>query len=216
MATDADGGRFVRVAFAWARGACAFAGSAGLDARIVKIDIQRLALAPRNAKGMVEYNTTFSLVKPIDMSKSNGVLFYSVVICGNGTAMPNEDGRVPIVARASGGRETAIRRYYGMQGGATDAHVFSVNAAECTSYGAAPVSASWVRENANAFEVALPYSVTGACPRNTVPVYRLDNGRADANPRYTTDPATRDAMLAKGRTVGGFGPKGVGMCSPVT
>jgi hypothetical protein len=120
------------------------------------------------------------------------------------------------VPGSSGGQGTAVCRYYGTQGGATDAHVFSVNAAECTSYGAAPLSASWVRENANAFEAALPYSVTGACPRNTVPVYRLENGRADANPRYTTDLATRDAMLAKGRTAGGFGPKGVGMCSPVT
>src|SRR4029434_4477007 len=57
-----------------------------------------LKLAPRNAKGMVEYNMTFSMQKPIDMSKSNGVLFYSVVNRGNGTAAANEDGRVSIVA----------------------------------------------------------------------------------------------------------------------
>ena len=120
------------------------------------------------------------------------------------------------VPGASGGQGTAVCRYYGTQGGATDAHLFSVVAAECTSYGAVPRSASWVRENASAFEAALPYPVTGACPKSTVPVYRTENGRADVNPRYTTDLAIRDAMLAKGRTLGGFGPKGVGMCAPVT
>ena len=91
---------------------------------------------------------------------------------------------------ASGGQGTAVCRYYGTQGGATDAHVFTVVAAECTSYRAVPRSASWVRENASAFEAALPYSVTGACPKNTVPVYRIDNKRADVNPRYTADLAT--------------------------
>ena len=48
-----------------------------------------LKLAPRNGKGMVEYNMTFSMQKPIDMGKSNGVLFYSVVNRGNGTAAAN-------------------------------------------------------------------------------------------------------------------------------
>jgi len=60
--------------------------------------ITDLALAPRNARGMVEYNMTFSLVKPIDMSKTNGVVFYSVVNRGNGAATPNADGRVSVVA----------------------------------------------------------------------------------------------------------------------
>ena len=32
--------------------------------------IQDIDLAPRNARGMVEYMATFQLVKPIDMSKS--------------------------------------------------------------------------------------------------------------------------------------------------
>lgn len=120
------------------------------------------------------------------------------------------------VAGSSGGQGTAVCRYYGASGAAIDAHVFSVNAAECTSYGAAPLSASWVRESASAFEAALPYSVTGACPRNTVPVYRIDNNRGDANPRYTLDLATRNAMIANGGVAGGFGPTGVGMCSPTT
>ncbi len=58
--------------------------------------------------------------------------------------------------------------------------------------------------------------MTGACPKNTVPVYRVDNNRGDTNARYTTELATKTAMLAKGYEAGGFGPTGVGMCSPTT
>jgi hypothetical protein len=98
---------------------------------------------------------------------------------------------------------------------AAGAHLFSVSASECASYTNAPLSDSWVRESASAFEMALPYSVTGACPKNTVPVYRVDNNRPDTNARYTTSVATREAMLGAGKVKGGFGPTGVGMCSPV-
>jgi len=41
--------------------------------------ITDLALAPRNAQGLVEYSTTFSLSKPVDMSKASGVLWYELV-----------------------------------------------------------------------------------------------------------------------------------------
>ncbi len=41
--------------------------------------IQDIQLAPRNAKGMVEYEATFTLLKPIDMAKSSGVMLYEVV-----------------------------------------------------------------------------------------------------------------------------------------
>jgi hypothetical protein len=119
------------------------------------------------------------------------------------------------VSGSSQGQGTAVCRNYGTSGAATDAHLFSVSAAECTSYTNAPLSNNWVRESASAFEVALPYSVTGACPKNTVPVYRVDNHRGDTNARYTTDLATREAMLGKGAVKGGFGPTGVGMCAPV-
>ena len=120
------------------------------------------------------------------------------------------------VSGSSQGQGTAVCRNYGTSGAATDAHLFSVNATECTSYTTAPLSNNWTRESASAFEVALPYSVTGACPKNTVPVYRVDNNRGDTNARYTTELATKAAMLAKGYVAGGFGPTGVGMCSPTT
>ena len=51
------------------------------DRRNVLItDIQ---FAPKNARGRVEYRTNFTLVKPVDMSKSAGVLFYNIVNRGN-------------------------------------------------------------------------------------------------------------------------------------
>jgi hypothetical protein len=40
--------------------------------------ITDLEFAPRNVRGMVEYSATFSIIKPVDMSKASGVLLYFV------------------------------------------------------------------------------------------------------------------------------------------
>ena len=40
--------------------------------------IQDIQLAPRNERGMVEYSVTFMLIKPVDMARASGVLFYEV------------------------------------------------------------------------------------------------------------------------------------------
>src|ERR1700689_2207067 len=40
--------------------------------------ITDIQLAPRNARGMVEYSATFLLVKPVDLAKASGVLLYEV------------------------------------------------------------------------------------------------------------------------------------------
>ena len=40
--------------------------------------ITDIELAPRNARGMVEYSATFTVLKPADMSKATGVLVYQV------------------------------------------------------------------------------------------------------------------------------------------
>jgi hypothetical protein len=45
--------------------------------------ITDLQFAPRNSRGMVEYVATFMLVKPIDLAKANGILFYAVPNRGN-------------------------------------------------------------------------------------------------------------------------------------
>ena len=60
--------------------------------------ITDIELAPRNARGKVEYVATFSLVKPIDMTKASGVLIYTVVNRGGGNAVPHPDGHVSLVS----------------------------------------------------------------------------------------------------------------------
>ena len=45
--------------------------------------IQDIALAPRNARGMVEYSMDISILKPIDTSRGNHTLIYDVVNRGN-------------------------------------------------------------------------------------------------------------------------------------
>jgi len=45
--------------------------------------IQDIQLAPRNAKGKVEYVSEFILLRPMNMTKCNGVLFLSLPNRGN-------------------------------------------------------------------------------------------------------------------------------------
>src|SRR5262245_24070389 len=49
--------------------------------------ITDLQLAPRNARGRVEYVATFFIVKPIDLSKSSDLMWHDV---------PNRGGRITI------------------------------------------------------------------------------------------------------------------------
>src|ERR1035437_7571344 len=60
--------------------------------------ITDIQLAPRNARGMVEYSATFAISKSIDMSHSSGVLFYSVPNRGNGAPTPSAHGHVSVVS----------------------------------------------------------------------------------------------------------------------
>ena len=60
--------------------------------------ITDIQLAPRNARGKVEYVGTFSLMKPVDMSKASGVLMYSVVNRGNGAAAASAEGHISLVS----------------------------------------------------------------------------------------------------------------------
>lgn len=45
--------------------------------------IQDIALAPRNARGMVEYSTDIEIVRPSNPAKSNNILFFDVLNRGN-------------------------------------------------------------------------------------------------------------------------------------
>jgi len=60
--------------------------------------ITDIALAPRNAKGLVEYDTKFTLAKPVDMTKASGVLWYDIVNRARGSATPNADGHLMLVS----------------------------------------------------------------------------------------------------------------------
>jgi hypothetical protein len=60
--------------------------------------IQDLALAPRNARGRVEYVATFALAAPVDRATASGVLLYRVVNRGNGTPEPDADGDISLVS----------------------------------------------------------------------------------------------------------------------
>jgi hypothetical protein len=60
--------------------------------------ITDIDLAPRNARGKVEYVATFSLVKPKNMALASGVLLYTVVNRGNGGATAHPDGHVTLVS----------------------------------------------------------------------------------------------------------------------
>ncbi|MBS0325124.1 MAG: exo-alpha-sialidase [Proteobacteria bacterium] len=99
-----------------------------------------------------------------------------------------------------------------------DSHFFSASPAECAAVaakiGTDPDYSGYIEETPAEFYIALPGTATGACAPGTLPVYRLWNGRADSNHRYTTDLATRAAMLADGYIAEGYGPLGVAMCTP--
>ncbi len=60
--------------------------------------IQDLDLAPRNARGRVEYVATFALTKPADPARLSGVLMYSVVNRGNGAPVESPEGHVSLVS----------------------------------------------------------------------------------------------------------------------
>ena len=60
--------------------------------------VQDLQLAPRNARGKVEYVARFALAKPVDLAKASGVLVYQVVNRGNGGVTPTSRGDISLVS----------------------------------------------------------------------------------------------------------------------
>ena len=60
--------------------------------------IQDIALAPRNARGRVEYVATFALARPVDAARASGTLIYSVVNRGNGDVEVSTEGHVSVVS----------------------------------------------------------------------------------------------------------------------
>jgi hypothetical protein len=98
-----------------------------------------------------------------------------------------------------------------------DSHFFSVIAAECAAVAALTLTnanySGYIEETTEAFFVATPFA-DGTCAFKWTPVYRLWNQRADSNHRYTTDPAIKAQMIARGYVAEGVGPDSVAMCAP--
>jgi Alpha/beta hydrolase domain len=60
--------------------------------------IQDLALAPRNARGRVEYVATFALARPTNLLKAARVLLYQVVNRGNGQVTIGPEGYISLIS----------------------------------------------------------------------------------------------------------------------
>jgi hypothetical protein len=99
-----------------------------------------------------------------------------------------------------------------------NSHFFSASPDECNAVfgkiATDPNYSGYIEETASAFFIALPDTSNGNCPAGTTVVYRLFNNRADANHRYTTDPAIKAAMMARGYIAEGYGPNAAIMCAP--
>lgn len=94
-----------------------------------------------------------------------------------------------------------------------DSHFYSASPTECTQ--TRIKFPKFIEESSAVMYIELPDTTTGACPAGDVAVYRVWDNRVDSNHRYTTDPAVRAQMLAKGWVAEGYGPDQVIMCSPL-
>ncbi|MEO5700696.1 MAG: choice-of-anchor Q domain-containing protein, partial [Casimicrobiaceae bacterium] len=91
-----------------------------------------------------------------------------------------------------------------------DSHFFGRGTAECDATGQR--NPTFVLEDPAFMHMFLP--LAGTCPAGTRPIYRVFSNRPDANHRYMTDGAVRDAMVATGWLAEGDGPDLVVMCAP--
>jgi len=108
-----------------------------------------------------------------------------------------------------------VCRFYGVPVPGVSTHFYSATRAECLELAQRPAADHWTLESSDVFEAALPNRDSGVCTIGEAPLYRLWNGRADSNHRYTTSESTREQMVAAGWISEGFGPLGVAMCVPV-
>jgi len=98
----------------------------------------------------------------------------------------------------------AVCRFYGNPLRGLDSHFYSATRQECDDV-QRRFPEDWLLESSDFFRVIPLDGATGLCPAGAKPVYRLYNGRADVNHRYTTDVAVADAMVARGYTIEGTG-----------
>lgn len=113
------------------------------------------------------------------------------------------------VYSASQAGTSAVCRIY-IPPGLGNGHFFGRDSNECN--GTMNKNPTFILESPTFFYLYPPN--LGNCAAGQVPVYRVFSNRADANHRYTTDRATRDAMVSKGWLAEGDGPDTVVMCAP--
>jgi hypothetical protein len=104
-----------------------------------------------------------------------------------------------------------VCRAYGRPEAGLNSHFYSASTDECFAT-LANFNGAWRLEASEVFAMDLPDPVSGACPADSVPVYRTWNGRLDSNHRYTTSIAIRNQMIAKGHVAEGYGPNAVALC----
>ena len=109
-------------------------------------------------------------------------------------------------------RRSPVCRFYSPQPG-HDEHFFSAAPDECQAI-RNQFDKGWILESLEAFVVDLPDQATGACSTGTIPIYRLNNNKADLSRRYTTSLSLRTQFIATGWVKDGYGPLGVAMCGP--
>jgi len=111
-----------------------------------------------------------------------------------------------------------VCRFYGLPAAGLDSHFFAASFMECVTV-IDRWPAQWQLETTDAFAVVAEAPVS-FCPTGSQPLYRLYNDRADANHRYTTSMATRDAMIARGwipegSSLTNTSRDGIAMCVPM-
>ena len=116
---------------------------------------------------------------------------------------------LPARAFAQAGTQELCRYYIPAAQG--DSHFYSASRAECDDV--ARKFPSFVPEGPRRIYMALPDPASGACAPSAFAVYRIWNGRADSNHRYTTSRAIRDHMVALGGMAEGEGSDAVAMCA---
>lgn len=112
---------------------------------------------------------------------------------------------------ASGAGASPVCRFY-IPAALGDSHFYSASPAECDQTRAR--FPGFTLESANVFGIGSPDGATGACASDAIPVYRLWDGRADSNHRYTIDRAVWQHMRDLGWIAEGYGADQVIMCSP--
>lgn len=104
-----------------------------------------------------------------------------------------------------------VCRFYAPPSVGIDSHFFSASPAECAEV-RERFPGIWIYETPDAFVAGLPATTDGSCTTGSG-VFRLFNGRANANHRYTTSTAVRAAMIQAGWIAEGYGVEGVAMCT---